>query len=122
MILAWPATADDPARAHLAAHGASPEVTDALLTGQTLRGLTDTELAALNIPAAVLPADPPNPFHQRHTAETLLRLLAQASELPGSPEPPRPEFPPHLNALVKAVAAFASGQPPATTRSDSCDS
>lgn len=126
MILAWPATAGDPAidapaRAQLAAHGASPEVIDALLTGQTLRGLTDTELAALNMPAAVLPSAPANPFHQQHTADTLLRLLPQAEELPGSPEPPRPEFPPHLNAFVNAVAAFASGQPSASTHSDSCD-
>jgi len=126
LILAWPATAGDPAidapaRVHLAAHGASPEVTDALLAGQTLRGLTDTELAALNMPAAVLPSDPPNPFHQQHTANTLLRLLPQAEELPGSPEPPRPEFPPHLNTFVNAVAAFASERPTASTHSDSCD-
>jgi hypothetical protein len=38
-----------------------------------------------------------------------LRLLPQADELPGCPEPPRPEFPPHLDAFLAAVTAFATG-------------
>jgi pimeloyl-ACP methyl ester carboxylesterase len=113
LLLAWPATAGDPnidsaERAHLAGLGASPEVIDALLAGETLRGLTDPELAALTMPVGVLRSQPANPFHQRHTADALLRLLPQASELPGYPEPPRPDFPAHLEFFLDAVAAFAA--------------
>jgi hypothetical protein len=41
-------------------------------------------------------------------ADALLRLLPQATELPGYPEPPRPEFRPHLEAFLETVAAFAT--------------
>lgn len=113
LLLAWPATAGDPAiderdRARLAGLGASAPVIGALLAGQTLRGLTDGELSTLAMPAGVLPSLPDNPVHQRHTADALLRLLPGATRLPGCPEAPRPEFPPHLDQLLDAVAAFAA--------------
>jgi hypothetical protein len=81
------------------------------LTGGTLRGVTDAELAALRMPVGVIPADPVSPFHQRRTADALLRLLPQAEEFPGCPEPPSPAFAPHRNSFVDIVAAFTSGQP-----------
>jgi pimeloyl-ACP methyl ester carboxylesterase len=113
LLLAWPATAGDPAidtreRAHLTRLGATPEVVEALLAGQTLRGLSDAELASLTLPVGVLRSVPANPFHQQHTADALLRLLPQAAELPGCPEPPRPEFPPYLESFLDTVAAFAA--------------
>lgn len=113
LLLAWPADAGDPVidnweRGHLAGLGATPEVIDALLAGQTLRGLADRELASLTMPAGVLRSAPANPFHQQHTADALLRLLPQAADLPGCPEPPRPEFPPYLAPFLDTVAAFAS--------------
>jgi pimeloyl-ACP methyl ester carboxylesterase len=113
LLLAWPATANDPAidtqaRAHLAGLGATPKVIDALLAGQTLRGLTDAELATLKMPVGVLPSVPANPFHQRHTVDALLRLLPRAEELPGCPEPPRPGFPPHLESFLGTIAAFTA--------------
>jgi len=125
LLLAWPATAGDPAvdtrtRSHLAGLGASSEVIDALLAGQTLRGATDAELASLKMPVGVLPSAPANSFHQLHTADALLRLL-RAEELTGCPEPPRPEFPPHLGSFLGTVAAFTAKQPPDDTHSDSCD-
>ena len=112
LILAWPATAGDPVidaatRAHLTGLGASPAVTDALLAGPTLRGVTDEELAALTPPVGVLPPRPASRFHQRHTVDALLRLLPRAEELPGCPEPPHPDFAPHLATFLDAVAAFA---------------
>lgn len=112
LILAWPATAGDPAvdardRSRLARLGASPEIIRALLAGHTLRGVTDAELASLTMPAGVLPSAPANPVHQRRTADAMLDLLPAARELPGSPEPPRPEFPPHLEPVCSAITAFA---------------
>jgi len=112
LILAWPATANDPAvdaheRAHLAGLGASDEVIRALLEGQTLRGLTDKELAGLPMPVGVIPSALANAFHQRHVVDALLGLLPAAAELPACPESPRPEFPPYLESFVNAVAAFA---------------
>lgn len=126
LVLAWPATAAVPAvdarfRTELARLGAAAEVIDTLLAGQTLRGIADHELAAITIPIGVLPSTPANPFHQRATVEALRRLLPLAVELPGCPEPPRPEFPPHLEALVAALAGFLGGRAPATTHSDSWD-
>lgn len=113
LLLAWPATAGDPAidtreRAHLAGLGTTPEAIEALLAGQTLRGLTDAELASLTLPVGILRSVPANPFHQQHTADALLRLLPRAAELPGCPEPPRPEFPRYLESFLDTVAAFAA--------------
>ncbi len=113
LLLAWPATAGDPAidtkeRAHLMRLGATPEVVEALLAGQTLRGLTDAELASLTLPVGLLRSVPANPFHQWQTADALLRLLPQVTELPGCPEPPRPEFPSYLESFLDTVASFAA--------------
>jgi len=113
LLLAWPATAGDPAidtneRARLIRLGATPEVIEALLTGQTLRGLTDTELASLTLPVGILRSVPANPFHQWQTADALLRLLPQVTELPGCPESPRPEFPSCLEPFLDTVASFAA--------------
>ncbi|MFC4058923.1 alpha/beta fold hydrolase [Planomonospora corallina] len=112
LILAWPATCGDAdvdrrTCTALTAQGASEATIEALLAGQTLRGVTDAELAGLRLPVAVAPSIP-NPFHQRRTAEALLALIPGVVELaPPTPEPPRPEFPAHLEAFVSAVLAFA---------------
>jgi pimeloyl-ACP methyl ester carboxylesterase len=59
LVLAWPATAGDSEIDTLAlAAGAPPE----MLAGETLRGLSDVELARLRLPVAVLPSgDQPVP-------------------------------------------------------------
>ncbi|WP_043842823.1 alpha/beta fold hydrolase [Amycolatopsis taiwanensis] len=113
LLLAWPATAGDSAvdsrtRAGLAALGASEQNIRALLDGQTLRGLADNELATLTMPVSVLPSAPENPVHQRHTVDALRRLLPDSEELPGCPEPPRPEFPSQLDRLLTSIIQFAS--------------
>lgn len=111
LVLAWPATAGDPrvdglARAGMAGQGAAPATVDGLLAGGLLRGVDDAELAAVRVPVAVLPAVPENPFHLRSTVDGLLRAVPGAVELPGCPEPPRPEFAAHLAAFCDAVAGF----------------
>ncbi len=113
LLLAWPATAGDPAvdapyRAHLAGLGASSTAVTALLAGDTLRGVGDDELAALAVAVGVVPADPANSVHQRRTVDALLRLVPLATELPGCPEPPRRDFAPRLPTFLDLVAAFAA--------------
>lgn len=127
LVLAWPATAADPAadtrvRDRLTGLGASTDVVDALLAGHTLRGVADHELAALSIAVGVLPSAPAGPFHQRATVDALLRLLPQAVELPGCPEPPHPEFPPYLDPLVATLAEFLRSGAPEGTHPDPCNS
>jgi pimeloyl-ACP methyl ester carboxylesterase len=100
LVLAWPATAGDPRADAWARRQGVPEE---MLVGETLRGLTDAELARLSMPVAVLPSLH-NPFHQRSTADALLRLVPGAAELPESPEPPRPEFVP--DDLVSALLGW----------------
>jgi len=106
LVLAWPATAGDPSldaalRAHLGG--------DELLTGETLLGMSDAELAGLGLPVAVVPSEPPNRVHQRRTVDALLRGLPSATELPGCLEPPHPDFSP--DGFVRDLAAFVAGRP-----------
>ncbi|MHA6764161.1 alpha/beta fold hydrolase [Streptacidiphilus sp. PAMC 29251] len=108
LLLAWPATAGDPAvdsRTHsgLTDKGAFEQTIHALLDGQTLRGVSDTELATLTMPISVLPSAPENPYHQRQTVDALRRLLPNSDELPGCPEPPRPDFGPHLPQFLTSA-------------------
>lgn len=108
LLLAWPATAGDPAvdsriRADL---GAPPVVVGALLAGGTLRGVSDEELASIDVPIGVLPSVPDNPFHQRYTVDRLRLLRPDAVALAGCPEPPRPDFAPHLESFLAAVDTF----------------
>ncbi len=114
LLLAWPATAGDPTvdsrtRDSLTALGASDRTIRALPAGQTLRGVTDDELAALTMPISVLPSVPENPFHQRRTVDALRQVRPDSAELPGCPEPPRPDFPPHLDRFLASVDVFTAG-------------
>jgi hypothetical protein len=112
MVLAWPASLGDQfaairMRASLARLGASARVLNALLGSETLPSATDAELGTIAAPVGVIPALPPDPVHPRGTVDALLRLLPSATELPGCPEAPRPEFPPHLESFLASVAGFA---------------
>lgn len=102
LVLAWPATAHD---ARVDAWTLEQGVPAGMLAGDTLRGLSDTELAGLRMPVAVIPSLG-GPFHQRRTVDALLALIPGATALPGAPESPRPDFPPHLDAFVVALATF----------------
>jgi len=112
LVLAWPASTGDQfarirLRAGLARQGATPAVLDALLGTETLAGATDAELRALAGPTGVVPSVPPNALHPRSAVDALLRLLPSATELPGCPEAPRPEFTSHRESFIAALADFA---------------
>lgn len=112
LLLAWPATAGDRdvdarTRRRMTELGAPPHVINTLLTGQTLRGTTDDELATITKPVGVLPSVPEDPFHQRRTIHALLHAIPHAIELPGCPEPPLPNFPSHAESFIHTAISFA---------------
>jgi pimeloyl-ACP methyl ester carboxylesterase len=114
LILAWPATAGDPEvderqRSAFTELGASTKVADELLSGQTLRGVTDAELGASTIPVAVIPSAVDGKIHQWRTVEALCRLIPGAVRLPAFPKAPRPSFPDHLADFLTAVDGFLLG-------------
>jgi pimeloyl-ACP methyl ester carboxylesterase len=113
LVLAWPATtgdatADARTREGLRVAGATVSTVDTLLAGETLRGVSDAELAGLALPVGVLPSVPDNPFHRRGTADAVLSLVTGAVELIGCPEPPRPEFAGHLPGFLASVGRFVA--------------
>ena len=112
LVLAWPAALGDQfaairMRASLSRLGAPTRVLNALLGEETLPSAADAELGAIAVPVGIVPAVPQDPFHLRATVDSLLRLLPSATELPGCPEAPRPEFPAHLESFLDSVARFA---------------
>lgn len=111
LILAWPPVAGDPEvdarqRQEFVAAGATGAVIDGLLAGETLRGVTDEELAGLSVRTAIIPSDVDGKVHPHRTADALCRLIPGAVRLPAFPESPRPGFPAHRNAFVAAVSDF----------------
>ncbi|GAA3882729.1 hypothetical protein GCM10022243_54150 [Saccharothrix violaceirubra] len=114
MVLAWPATAADPVvdestRRRLTRLGATAAVVDELLSGGVIRGVSDTALESLTMPVGLVPSEPENPFHQRLTIDAVKALVPHAEELPGSAEPPRPEFATQVEPFVDAVTGFLTG-------------
>jgi pimeloyl-ACP methyl ester carboxylesterase len=103
LALCWPATAGDPAVDAVVPTRLAP-----LLVGESLRGVTDAELATLTMPVAVLPSVPSNRFHQRSTVDLLLARVPGSRELPGSPEPPTPTFPSFVDGFVASLVGFAA--------------
>ena len=99
LVLLWPATAADPT---VDAH--APAAVAHLLAGETLRGVTDTELANLDLPVAAMASEPENPQHRDRTVGRLLELLPDGTLIePGFPEAPRAEFRAHLDAFTAAL-------------------
>jgi hypothetical protein len=96
--------ADDRGDPRVEAWARSQGVPEEMLVGETLPGLANAELAGLSMPVAMLPSLH-DPVHQR-PADTLLRLVPGAAELPGTPDPPRPEFVP--DDLVSALLGWQS--------------
>lgn len=107
VVLCWPATrsaaADVVARQAFAAANVDAVVQDALLAGDTLRGVSDHELRHLSGPVSIVPSEPENPLHARVTAERLAALIATARMRAGSPEPPNPLFAQHRASFVNEI-------------------
>jgi len=88
LVLLWPATCGDPV-----VDAAMPPDVAHLLVGDTLRGVSDDELAALDVPVAVMGSHPADRSHSHRTVERLLALIPRAAPMPTAfPESPRPEF------------------------------
>jgi pimeloyl-ACP methyl ester carboxylesterase len=111
MMLAWPATVGDPVVDELLGIIITDEADEAvardLLSGETLRGVSDGELAALELPVVVLPSLIENQVHQRQTLMGILANVSDSFLVAGSPEPPDDQFPEHLDAFATMVAEFA---------------
>jgi len=106
LILAWPPTNGEPAvdaatEEHLTNQGATHEVVNSLMEGETIRGVRDAQLARMNF--SVLGSVPENRIHQRWTVDALVKLGAR--ELEGCPEPPRPDFPPYRDRFIECTTA-----------------
>lgn len=111
LILAWPAVAGDPEvdgpqRRDLAELGATEAVIGDLLAGDTIRGVTDAELATLRVRTAIMPSTVDGMIHPHRTVEQLCALIPGAVRLRACPESPRPAFPAHRNDFLDAVTEF----------------
>lgn len=98
LVLLWPATAGDP--------GVDAEVpVEAvhLLDGDTIRGVTDAELGAVEVPTAVVPTEPEDRWHRHRTARSLTALLPCGSLLEPAPVPLHPSFPDRVDRLVERL-------------------
>jgi pimeloyl-ACP methyl ester carboxylesterase len=109
LALCWPATAGD---ARIDAVGrrlierTRPEAADALLAGETVRGVRDAELRSLRLPVAVLPAAPPDPAHPARTVAALADLIPGCRELADFPLPFAPGFADALPSFRGALLEF----------------
>jgi pimeloyl-ACP methyl ester carboxylesterase len=95
-------------RERLTAQGASQRTVRALLTGETLLGVTDAHLRSLELPVAVVPSVQEDPWHRRETVDALLKLLPDATELGVCPPPPHPDFAGHRDRFLREVTDFTA--------------
>lgn len=111
VMLAWPATRGDKVVDELLRIIITDETNEHaakdLLSGETLRGVTNAELAELDVPVVIYPSMPENQVHQRSTIMGLLAVINGAFLVGGSPEPPDDSFAEHLDAFITMVAEFS---------------
>jgi len=97
LVLCWPATAGDPEVDQM------EQAPVDMLTGETLRGVGDAELANISVPVTIIPSQPPNRHHQAVTVDRLLSLIPGATATRGFPESPHPEFSQRRDAFVATL-------------------
>jgi len=100
LVLCWPATAGDPEVDQM------EQAPVDMLTGETLRGVRDAELANISVPVTIIPSLPPNRHHQAVTVDRLLSLIPGATATRGFPESPRPDFGQHRDAFVATLVSL----------------
>ena len=100
IVLCWPATANDPL-----VDQESPAPKEMIL-GETLRGVTDSELATIALPVEIIPSNPSNRYHRAETVSRLGSLIPGARIAPGFPESPHPAFREHREAFVASLVAL----------------
>jgi pimeloyl-ACP methyl ester carboxylesterase len=100
LVLCWPATAGD------ADVDQAERAPAAMLKGETLRGVSDAELAGITVPVTIIPSKPPNRYHQVQTVDRMLSLIPGATTTRGFPESPLPEFGQHRDAFVATLISF----------------
>ncbi|MEM7016418.1 MAG: alpha/beta fold hydrolase [Pseudomonadota bacterium] len=109
ITLAWPATAGvkevDEYSKHALAKSGVPDPS-LLLSGGTLRGVLNAELALLKHKSAVIAADPPDFAHRQITVDQLLAKVPGMSGLGAFPVPFAPHFPSKLDEFVTAIDDF----------------
>ncbi len=111
MMLAWPATVGDLVVDELLRLIITDEADEVaahdLLRGETLRGVSDAELGALDVPVVVFPSLIENQVHQRQTLMGILATVTDSFLVSGSPEPTDDQFLEHRSTFITMVAEFA---------------
>lgn len=111
LLLAWPATAGDPVVDEvmrvIITDTVDGEAATALLSGETLRGVSDAELTALDLPVVVYPSLIENQAHQRRTLMGILATVTGSFMAGGSSDPLDADFPDYLDAFITMVAEFS---------------
>lgn len=111
LMLAWPATAGDQVLDDLARivieDQTNVEAANALLAGETIRGVTDAEIASLDIPFVVFPSIPASHAHQRETATKLMQAQPEGHLAGGTPDPLDKQFAEHIDEFLRLVHVIA---------------
>lgn len=107
LVLAWPATAgdvvsDELIRTQIIELGPDGAA-EALLSGETIRGMTDAEIESIGGEVVLWPSVPENQFHQASTVVRLTEILERPLLMAGSPDPTHPEFGRFLDAFVSML-------------------
>jgi pimeloyl-ACP methyl ester carboxylesterase len=100
LVLCSPVTAGDPEVDKL------EQAPVEMLRGETLRGVSDAELARMSVPVTIIPSHPPNKYHQAATVHRLLFLIPGAVSARAFPESPRTDFGEQRGEFVETLVSL----------------
>lgn len=111
VTLSWPATAgvreiDTRLEQQMRDRGVPQTVVSNMLSGDTLRGVSDSELGRLEVPMMLLPCEPPDTAHQRVTLDRLHAVAGSAVIGTGYPLPVTTSFSNQLRAYCDELEEF----------------
>ncbi len=111
LMLAWPATNGDSVIDEvmkvIITEDADAETAAAILSGETLRGVTDAELGSLDLPVVVYPPLVENQAHQRSTLMSILATVPGSFMAGGGPDPTDADFADSLDGFITMVTEFS---------------